>query len=110
MQFRHSLIAPAHGWHTAPVEGRRWQFFARPDAGPDVLPMSGADPACVRTPKMARLEAALLVTDSPLSVRRLIQLATLADVTEARRLVDQLNAAYDRDGTPFRIERVASGY
>ena len=59
---------------------------------------------------MARVEAALLVTDTPLSIRRVVQLATLADVTEARHLIDQLNVAYDSDGTAFRIERVASGY
>lgn len=59
---------------------------------------------------MARLEAVLLVADAPLSIRRLVQLATIADVAEARQLVDQLNIAYDRDGTAFRIERVASGY
>jgi segregation and condensation protein B len=59
---------------------------------------------------MARVEAAMLVMDAPLSIRRLMQLATLADVADARHLIDQLNAAYDRDGTAFRIERVASGY
>ena len=113
MQTRPLLFPRSHGWNPVaaiPVDGRRWEFFARRDEGPDVLPMSGVDPVCVRTPKMARVEAALLVTDAPLSVRRLMQLATLADITEARRLVDQLNAAYDRDGTAFRIERVASGY
>jgi segregation and condensation protein B len=72
--------------------------------------MAGVDPVCVRTPKMARVEAALLVTDAALSVRRLMQLATLADISEARTLVEQLNAAYDKSGTAFRIERVASGY
>lgn len=59
---------------------------------------------------MARVEAVLLVTDAALSIRRLMQLATLADVAEAKSLVDQLNAAYDKSGTAFRIERVASGY
>jgi segregation and condensation protein B len=103
-------IPPATGWNSQSGVGHRWQFFARRDDQPDVLPLSGVDPVCVRTPKMARVEAALLVSDAPLSVRRLIQLATLADLTEARQLVDQLNAAYDRDQTSFRIERVASGY
>ena len=49
--------------------------------------------ACQRTPKMARLEAVLLVADAPLSPRRLAQLATLADATEARTLIARLNAA-----------------
>jgi segregation and condensation protein B len=66
--------------------------------------------ACRRTPKLARLEAVLLVADVPLSPRRLAQLATLADATEARTLVQRLNAAFEQSGTPFRVERVAAGY
>ena len=66
--------------------------------------------ACRRTHKMARLEAILLVADAPFSPRRLAQLATLADATEARTLINRLNAAFDQSGTPFRVERVAAGY
>lgn len=110
MQTRPSWNSPSTGWPHAPVDGLRWAFFRRDGEGPNLLSMTGADAECIRTPKMARVEAALLVSDAPLSIRRLTQLATLADVTEAKRLVDQLNAAYDKDGTAFRIERVASGY
>jgi segregation and condensation protein B len=110
MHSSHPLMSAPQGWKTGQVNGHRWAFFARRDDGPDVVSMSGVDPVCIRTPKMARVEAALLVSDAPLSVRRLMQLATLADVPETRKLIDQLNAAYDRDGTAFRIERVASGY
>jgi segregation and condensation protein B len=66
--------------------------------------------ACQRTPKMARAEAVLLVSDAPLSPRRLAQLASLADATEARTQINRLNAAYEQAGTPFRVERVAAGY
>ncbi len=59
---------------------------------------------------MARLEAVLVVADVPLSPRRLAQLATLADATEARTLINRLNAAFDQAGTPFRVERIAAGY
>jgi segregation and condensation protein B len=59
---------------------------------------------------MARLEAVLLVAGAPLSPRRLAQLATLADATEARTLINRLNAAFEQAGTPFRIERAAAGY
>ncbi|MBS0201874.1 MAG: SMC-Scp complex subunit ScpB [Planctomycetes bacterium] len=110
MLYRPPLIAATHGWNANPADGRRWEFFARQDEAADVVSMSGADPVCIRTPKMARVEAALLVADAPLSVRRLMQLATLADVPEAKSLIEQLNQAYDRDGTAFRIERVASGH
>lgn len=110
MLDRSSPLQPRFGWASAPVDGQRWAFFARRDEEPTILVMPGIDPLCMRSAKMARVEAALLVSDGPLTARRLMQLATLADVAEARRLIDRLNLAYDRDGTAFRIERVASGY
>jgi len=64
----------------------------------------------VRTRKAARVEAVLFVSDSALSARRLAQLATLADSSEAIRIIEQLNVAYDREGSAFRIERAANGY
>jgi segregation and condensation protein B len=67
-------------------------------------------PDGVRDRKAARVEAVLLVSESAVSSRRLAQLATLADTAEAVRVVDQLNAAYDRDRSAFRIERAANGY
>jgi segregation and condensation protein B len=63
-----------------------------------------------RSNKMARLEAALLVAEHALSVRKLLQHAKLADLAEVRTLVEQLNLAYDRSRTAFRIEQVATGY
>lgn len=72
----------------------------RVDLGPD----------CVRDRKTARVEAVFFVSEGALSARRLAQLATLADSSEAVRIVDELNAAYDRDGSSFRIERAANGY
>jgi segregation and condensation protein B len=71
---------------------------------------AGSAVASRRNPKMARAEAVLLVADSPLSPRRLAQLASLADATEARTQISRLNAAYEQAETPFRIERVAAGY
>ena len=61
-------------------------------------------------PMMARLEAALFVAEGALSTRKLAQLATLSDIAETRTLIEKLNAAYDRGGSAFRIERVAAGY
>ena len=63
----------------------------------------------VRSPKLARVEAALFVADAPLSLRKLMQVAVLADVQEAQQLVEQLNQQYDAAGTAFRVERVAAG-
>ncbi len=67
-------------------------------------------PFTQRTPKMARLEAALFVATEALSARRLMQVAMLPSVSEVRRLVEQLNQAYDATGSAFRIESVARGY
>lgn len=70
----------------------------------------GLDRACLRTTKMARAEAVLIISGGAITPRKLATLATLADPAEAKSLIEQLNAAYDRSGSPFRIERVASGY
>lgn len=64
----------------------------------------------VRGRKAARLEALLFVGNTALSARRLAQLAILADSAQVIRIVEQLNAAYDRDRSAYRIERAANGY
>lgn len=92
------------------ASGRDWQFFAGGAAPPISFSCSRGDLACVRTPKMARVEAVLLVSDAVVSSRKLVQLATLADVAEAKSLIERLNFAYDHSGSPFRVERVATGY
>jgi segregation and condensation protein B len=105
-------LPTAPGWPRRPANSAwNWQFFARrPDEAADVLALNGVDRACLRSPKMARVETALLVAGGPLSSRKLVQIATLADVAEAHRLVEQLNTAYARAESPFRIERIATGY
>lgn len=72
--------------------------------------VSAAGLSTRRSPKMARLEAVLLVSDQAMPPRKLAQLATLADAAEVRQLVAQLNSAFDAVGSAFRVEQVASGY
>ena len=94
----------AHGFAAASF---RWHFFATnrdDDAGE-----SSPTDVRRRTPKMARTEAVLFVADEPLPIKRLVQLATLADVDEAQELIVRLNLAYDAAGSTFRVERVATG-
>jgi segregation and condensation protein B len=91
----------AHGW--------RWSFFRLPQDEDRETFGSGPVPYR-RSPKMARVEAALLVADTALSTRKLTQYALLADAAKARTLIDQLNVAYDQTRSAFRIERVATGY
>ncbi|QDT08983.1 SMC-Scp complex subunit ScpB [Planctomycetes bacterium K23_9] len=57
-----------------------------------------------------RAEAVLLMSKLPLSNRKLAQLAHLADATEARTLVRELNQVYDDHQRALRIELVAGGY
>lgn len=68
-----------------------------------------AGPA-VRDPRLARLEAVLFLAREPISTRKLGQLASLADGTEARTLVRRLNEKYDSQGCAFRVEQIAGGY
>ncbi len=60
--------------------------------------------------KRQRVEAVLLVSKTPVTTRKLAQLAHLADGTEARTLVRDLNQIYDKLGRALRIELVAGGY
>lgn len=63
-----------------------------------------------RDEKTRRLEAILFLAREPLSSRKLSQYANLADGTEARTLIRQLNTKYDQRGRAFRVEEVAGGY
>jgi segregation and condensation protein B len=63
-----------------------------------------------RSAKLARVEAALFAAGDPLSTRRIAEVANLADGTEARLLLQELNALYDADGAAFTLENVAGGW
>jgi segregation and condensation protein B len=59
---------------------------------------------------LARVEAALLAADEPVTLRRLVAAAELNDVSEARRLLKRLQALYDLDLTAFQVVEIAGGY
>jgi segregation and condensation protein B len=63
-----------------------------------------------RDPRLARLEAALMMADEPLAARKLADVAGLTDAAEARTLIDRLRGLYDADGTAFQVEEIAGGY
>jgi segregation and condensation protein B len=75
----------------------------------DASELVPSDPQA-RDPKLARLEAALMLADEPLAARKLAAIADLADTTEARHLLDKLKKLYDDDGTAFQIEEIAGGF
>jgi segregation and condensation protein B len=66
--------------------------------------------AFARSPGLALVEAALMIADEPLTVRRLTQAAGLKNAAEARALVGQLQDLYDREGSAFQVEEVAGGF
>lgn len=68
-----------------------------------------ADPLA-RTPKLALLEAALMLADEPLSARKLAQVAGLEDGRVARQLVLQLQQLYESEGSAFQVEELAGGF
>ena len=68
------------------------------------------DGGLVRTARLARLEAILLISDAPVSARKLAQLARLIDLKEVKQLIQILNESYDRSRTAFRVETTAAGY
>lgn len=73
-------------------------------------PANAAEAASETAAKLARLESVLFLSHEALNSRKISLYASLADGTEARTLVRQLNRTYDRLGRSFRVEEVAGGY
>jgi len=68
------------------------------------------DGGLVRSTRLARLEAALLISGAAVPARRLAQLARLIDAKEVQQLIQVLNESYDRTRSAFRIEQTAAGF
>ncbi len=75
-----------------------------PPPGPD----PDADPG-TRPPRLALLEAALVLADEPLAARQLAAAVGVAD-GDIRPLIDQLQALYEMDQTAFLIHELAGGF
>lgn len=106
--FARCTATTAHGRVESSDEWRRAWQRRRPVVTAS-RPLASTTPTH-RTPPLARVEAALFVSGRPLPARRLAQHAALVDAAEVDRAVEALNAAYDSDGSAFRIERVATGF
>ncbi len=107
------LMSPARtGLTDRPATGIgwRWRFATRADhLSSNEQYQASSNSTVFRSRKLARVEAVLLVADGAISFRKLAQFATLADVAEARKLVTELNDAYEVSECTFRVEYVASG-
>lgn len=69
-----------------------------------------ADGTLVRSERLARLEAVLLISRGALPGKKLAQHAGLVDAKEAEQLVQLLNGSYDLTNSAFRIESTATGF
>src|SRR5262245_58974665 len=78
-------------------------------AGETEAASTSSDPLA-RDPAMAMLEAALLIADEPLPIRKLVEVAGLADAAMVRRLLKKLQELYDADGSAFELEELAGGF
>ncbi len=109
-------LGEAAGWSVGgPGVGESQPDGPEPDgAGPDGAGPDGAGPGGADEEdslvRRQRVEAVLLLSRTPLTARKLSQLAGLADATEARTLVRQLNQSYAEWGRAFRAEEVAGGF
>jgi segregation and condensation protein B len=100
--------------------GRLRPYSVRPPntAVPLVLrlgrPNSDAPPQAIdplgRDPKLARVEAALMLADEPISLRRIAEAAELKDGKEARKCLEQLTTFYEAEQSPFQIVEIAGGF
>lgn len=81
-----------------------WSLWRRSDRARKASPGVTA-----RDRRVQRLEAVLFLAREPLSARKLSKYANLADGTEARTLIRQLNQLYQQSGRAFRVEEVAGG-
>jgi segregation and condensation protein B len=63
-----------------------------------------------REPVLALLEAALLIADEPLPIRKLAQVLDMPDATAVRRLLKKLQDFYAADGSAFELEELAGGF
>jgi len=71
------------------------------------------DPVAPALPLTARIEAALLASDRPLSDDRIAEALEMEGEKPARLVgaaIAELNADYERSGRSFRIERLAGGW
>ncbi len=100
----------AGAWSSAPIcsasvtSANRASISTAP-----VATVSAIEPKSAES-DLSRLEAILFIAREPLNTRKLSRFANLADGTQARTLIRQLNERYDASGRAFRVQQVAGGY
>ncbi|MEY2724727.1 MAG: hypothetical protein RLZZ458_594 [Planctomycetota bacterium] len=107
----HSADWP-HAWLQTPsCYSERTRAVLRKSSTPTPPPAKNLpDGALLRTERIARLEAALLIAEGPTAAKKLAHAAQLSEPSEVRALVNTLNEHYDRSRSAFRIEETAAGF
>jgi segregation and condensation protein B len=108
--LEHLLRFAEHSWsaarlprnHALPLRHRLWLHE-------DEAAATASPAEAVRDSQLSLVEAALVATDEPLTLRRLAGIAGITDLAEVRRLVRKLKSFYERDGSAFQIAEVAGG-
>jgi segregation and condensation protein B len=95
--------------HTARPANARPPAAVKLLLGRAVAAAAPADPHG-REPKLARVEAAFMLADEPLTSRRIAEAADLQDGNEARKLIQRLRDLYEAEAAPFQIVELAGGY
>lgn len=115
--LRHPLMAghPSGSGKMRRPRGAADQFLAysRLPGFQRLLPVAGESATnrpTVAIVRRSRLEAVLFLAREPLSLRKLAQMANLADATEARTLLHGLRQRYDERGCAFQVTQIAGGY
>lgn len=99
-------VATRRPSHTRPGDAARPQYLRSP-AKPEVA--EPADPLG-REPAVARVEAALMLADEPLTAKRLADVTGLADAKAAKAAVDTLKNLYTAGDSAFQIHELAGGF
>lgn len=63
-----------------------------------------------RSPQIAVLEAVLFMSEDPIPPRKIVSLLGLANVSEARDLIQRLRDLYEQEGSAFQVEEIAGGF
>ncbi|MBY0586329.1 SMC-Scp complex subunit ScpB [bacterium] len=95
-------------WQKAARSLRRLVDFLPAPSSVAIFPFLPAEHE--RDERVARVEAALFSSREPLSVRRLMKLASLDDADQVRDAVMTLRGLLERSNSAFQLEEIAGGY
>lgn len=104
------LLRPTTAVDRPDRETLRWLTAGRNTFGGPARYQILSDGGLVRSTRLARLEAALLIGGTATPAKKLAQVARLIDVKEVLQLIQILNDSYDRTRSAFRIEQTAAGF